>query len=260
MKNIFQDFQNYRDDGSGLASWENSPEPLVPAPTLSRNPFQEFHQLARPPQNQIPLDQILAAHDEAVGRLTEGYRLLVHDEAEDGLFQPDGDTIVRIYAAAETIALHIACEAGDIETFCLHALRNDDPDFFLTGPLGLYISALCNVSSAPAIHLDLAGPDQRIPLLGYRLPEGHTLTIQGNLNDLIGISLEGGHLVVNGNVGRYLGAGMVSGKIEIHGDAGRFIGEQMLGGEIHISGKLGGTGKPLAGEIHHHKRRIYPPL
>ena len=222
------------------------------------NPFEEFRDYAAPPEQKIPLDQILEAHASVMSRLEEGYKLLVSDEAEEGAWQPDADSIVRVYEHAEGIVAEMEFEAADIEAFCLHATQSSDLGFFLMGPLGLYLSALCNACTETEIRMNLGTRGTRIPLLGYRLRTGLSLTVEGDLGDLVGISLDGGHLEIRGNVGRYLGAGMTKGRTDIKGEAGRFIGEQMIGGEIHLSGKIGGMGKPLGGEIYHRSRRVYP--
>lgn len=222
-----------------------------------RNPFAEFSTFDKEESRKIPLDDILSAHEDVLGRLTEGFKRLVTDEAGDGLWQPDGDSIVRVYGEASEIVSAFPYSVGDIEAFTLSAVGSEDPDFFLMGPLGLYLSALCNHSTERLISFNLVGQDIRLPLLGYRMTEGQELKVQGHLGDLIGISMEGGELEVTGNVGRYLGAGMIGGQIRVSGDAGRFIAEQMVGGEIHVQGRFGGVGKPTGGRVFHRKQMVY---
>ncbi len=243
MKNPFEPFQETDQDGAKSRRKEG----VAYRPrTTVKNPFEEFRGFERP-NREIPLDEILVLHDSVMTCLTEGYKRLVADEVGEGVWREDGDSIVRIYARAEEIAREVIWETGDIEAFCLQALQSDDPDFFLMGPLGLYLSALCNASRESEISINLSVQELRVPLMGYRLAEGVHLAVEGDLGDLIGISMEGGHLKVVGNVGRYLGAGMGEGRIEVSGEAGRFVGEQMVGGEIHIQGRLGGIGKPQGG-------------
>ena len=253
MKNPFEAFQETDQDGArALRKGAGADRPR----TAVKNPFEEFRGFERP-DREIPLDEILVSHDSVMACLTGGYKRLVADEVGEGVWREDGDSIVRIYARAEEIAREVTWETGDVEAFCIQALQSDDPDFFLMGPLGLYLSALCNVSREPEISINLSVQELRVPLLGYRLAEGIRLTVEGDLGDLTGISMEGGRLKVVGNVGRYLGAGMEEGRIDVSGEAGRFVGEQMVGGEIHIQGRLGGVGKPQGGEIYHRKQRIY---
>jgi len=175
----------------------------------------------------------------------------------DGVWREDRASIVRTYEAACDLARAMTWRAEDIEAFGAHALRRDDPDFFLIGPLGLFLSAFCNASSEDQLRLNLSGQDLRLPLVGYHLRAGLSLVVTGNLGDLTGISLSGGHLTVNGNVGRYLGAGMAGGRIDVSGDAGRFVGEHMADGEIHVEGRLGGMGDPQGGKVFHRNQQMY---
>ena len=222
-----------------------------------RNPFSEFASFEKQADRKIPLDDILSAHQDVLGRLTAGFKRLVTDEAGDGLWQPDGDSIVRVYSEASEIVSALPYTVGDIEAFTLAAVGSEDPDFYLMGPLGLYLSALCNHVEDRSVSFNLGGQDIRLPLLGYRMTEGQSLKVQGHLGDLVGISMEGGELEVTGNVGRYLGAGMMAGTIRVSGDAGRFIGEQMVGGEIHVHGRFGGVGKPSGGRVLHRKQVVF---
>ncbi|MCZ6636082.1 MAG: hypothetical protein O7G87_22015, partial [bacterium] len=186
------------------------------------NPFQEFKDRSVVPEKHIPLDEILVSHNSMMDGLTEGYKHLISDEVGEGVWREDGDSIIRIYDRAERLVRDLQWSAGDIEAFCLRSLQSDDPDFYLMGPLGLYVSALCNALKVDLVSMNLKGQELRLPLLGYRLRDGLTLKLEGNLGDLIGISLAGGHLMISGNVGRYLGAGMGGGRIDVDGDAGRF--------------------------------------
>ena len=49
-----------------------------------RNPFAEFATFEKAEEHKIPLDDILSAHEDVLGRLTEGFKRLVADEAGDG--------------------------------------------------------------------------------------------------------------------------------------------------------------------------------
>jgi len=222
-----------------------------------KNPFAEFAGKTPEPVRRLPMEDILAEHTDVLDSLEAGFKRLIEDEAGDGLWQPDGDSIVRVYEKACDIGTDVRVEPGDIEVFAHVAFRSEDPDFYLMGPLGLYISALCNASDRAEITLNFGGQDLRLPLLGYRFPEGRRLDVEGHLGDLTGISMTGGALNVNGHVGRYLGAGMAAGSIRVEGDAGRFVGEQMVGGEIRVAGRLGGVGKPVGGVVYHRRQCVY---
>ena len=223
--------------------------------SAKRNPFAEFVEDTRK-KRALPMDEILASHTATMDRLTAAYRALIDECVGEGLWQADRKTIESTYAAASQIVGQIDWEMTDIEAFCAHALQSNDSAFFVMEPLGLFLSAFCNASSQSDIHLDLTGHDLRLSLLGYRLRKDMTLTIVGDLGDLTGISLLGGHLKVEGNVRHYLGAGMIDGRIEVSGDAGRSIGEQMQAGEIHIGGRLGGVGNTEGGSIYHRDQML----
>ena len=222
-----------------------------------QNPFSEFSSFEKEADRKLPMDDILSEHEDVLSRLTAGFKRLVTDEAGDGLWQPDGDSIVRVYDEASEIVSALPYTVGDIEAFTLAAISSEDPDFYLMGPLGLYLSALCNHVEDRAVSFNLGGQDIRLPLLGYRMTDGQSLSVQGHLGDLVGISMTGGEIEVAGNVGRYLGAGMIGGTISVSGDAGRFIGEQMAGGEIRVNGRFGGVGKPVAGRVYHRKQVVF---
>ena len=121
------------------------------------NPFQEFKDRPDVPEKQIPLDEILASHNSVMDGLTEGYKHLIANEVGEGVWREDGDSIVRIYDRAERLVGDLQWSVGDIEAFCLRSLQSDDPDFYLMGPLGLYVSALCNALEADSVSINLKG-------------------------------------------------------------------------------------------------------
>lgn len=223
----------------------------------SHNPFAEFAPEDTSADSSLPMDDILATHAKAMAQLTEAYKRLIAQCVGDSVWREDRASIERTYAAALQIATEMPWKAEDVSIFGEYALQKDDPDFFLIGPLGLFLSAFCNASDLSDMKLDLGGQDLRVPLVGYRLRKSLTLTVVGNLGDLTGISLEGGHLKIEGSVGRYLGAGMTDGQIDVSGDVGRFVGEQMTGGLIHVMGRLGGLGTPKGGQIRHRKQLVF---
>lgn len=225
---------------------------------LSRlhNPFAEFAN-EEDDTPTLPMDDILASHAEAMTQLTDAYKMLIARCVGDSVWREDRESIERTYSAALQIAHETEWKPEDVSTFGEYALHKDDPDFFLIGPLGLFLSAFCNASDLSEMTLDVGGQDLRVPLVGYRLRDGLVLTVVGNLGDLAGISLEGGHLKIEGSVGRYLGAGMVAGQIDVLGDAGRFVGEQMTGGTIQVMGRFGGLGKPQGGQVRHRKQVVF---
>ncbi|MFT5368221.1 MAG: hypothetical protein ACI8V2_003184 [Candidatus Latescibacterota bacterium] len=256
MKNPFLEFDTDPESTtSETQPWEQ--ERVTGLLSRSHNPFSEFGRQDANAGHALPMDEILASHSAAMIQLTDAYKMLIAQCVGNSVWREDRESIERTYATALQIAHETSWKAEDVSTFGEYALRSDDPDFFLIGPLGLFLSAFSNASDLSDMTLDLGGQDLRVPLVGYHLRENLTLTVVGNLGDLAGISLDGGHLKVNGSVGRYLGAGMVGGQIDVSGDAGRFVGEQMTGGVIQVMGRLGGMGNPQAGQIRHRKQVVF---
>ncbi len=97
-----------------------------------RNPFSEFASFERQTESKIPLDDILSAHQDVLGRLTEGFKRLVADEAGEGLWQPDGDSIVRVYGEASEIVSAFPYTVGDIEAFTVAAISSGAPPSIAT--------------------------------------------------------------------------------------------------------------------------------
>ena len=147
------------------------------------------------------MDEILASHASAMGRLTDAYRALVAECMGEGLWQANRKTIEMTYRTASRIVREIDWEMTDIEAFCTHALQSDDAAFFVIEPLGLFLSAFCNASSQAKIHLELTGCDLRLSLMGYRLRHGASLTIAGDLGDLTGHFAHGRPLKNRGRCG-----------------------------------------------------------
>ena len=248
-KNPFREFDR-------VLPSEMPPEKRVSSSlSTTRNPFVEFAE-STAEKRVLPMDEILASHASAMDRLTDAYRALVAECVGEELWRANRETIEMTYREASRIVDEIDWKMADIEAFCTHALQSDDAAFFVLEPLGLFLSAFCNASPQAEIHLDLAGCDLRLSLMGYRLRQGVALTVAGDLGDLTGLSLMGGHLKIEGNVGHYLGAGMTAGRIEVSGDACKFIGEQMAGGEIHINGRLGGLGHAEGGAVYHRQHAL----
>jgi formylmethanofuran dehydrogenase subunit C len=86
--------------------------------------------------------------------------------------------------------------------------------------------------------------------LGYRLPYGKSLRIEGDTGNFTGSALQGGDITVTGASGDWTGAGMTEGKISIHKNCGRNTGEWMQGGEIWVENRIRGLGRITSGQIY----------
>jgi formylmethanofuran dehydrogenase subunit C len=221
------------------------------------NPFREF-QGYQGKEREIPLDRIIAAKDLILEQLVGGYHKLVEVEVHNLVWMVEHGTLLRVYAAAEKAITDLSFAVEDIEDFCF-ALENAQRfPFALGGPSGLYLSALCNRVEATEITLRLTGLKSRVHLLGYRLPEGKRLTIEGSCGDFVGAAMEGGEIFVQGNTGNWTGVGLRRGKITVEGNTGERTGEWMEGGEVRVGGRIGSLGRVDNGKVYVGDRQVAP--
>ncbi len=205
-----------------------------------RNPFEEFDTFSFK-KTQIPLDQIIES-----------------TEAKELVWMVQYNTIIKAYEVAEKHVREIDYSAEDIEDFCFALENTQKIPYFIPGPAGLYISALCNYAKEEEILLKLSELKTEINLIGFRLPKGKRLVIEGDAGDFTGIGLEGGELVVEGNTKNWTGAGMRSGKILIKKNIGLHTGEWMMGGEIYVGGRIRGLGNIVEGKVFEREKLVYP--
>jgi len=222
-----------------------------------RNPFDEFKDY-RKRRRDIPLDQIVKARDVTMAGIMAGYERLLEEEVKELVWLVQYNTVVKAYANAEKHIQDLTFNPEDIEDFCFELDRSDRIPYMITGPAGIYVSALCNKCEDDEIILKLDDMNTQINLLGYRLPAGKKLKIEGNVGDFVGIGVEGGELVVEGSGKNYAGAGMRSGKLVITKNVGHHTGEWMMGGEILVGGRIRGLGNIMDGKIFEREQLIYP--
>ena len=99
---------------------------------------------------------------------------------------------------------------------------------------------------------------RRWPFLGYRLPRGRRLFLEGDVGDFVGALLEGGEVTVTGNAGNYAGIGMKEGRLHIGYSTGKHTGEGMRGGILEIKGRITELGKVKDGTIYEGEKRVFP--
>ena len=213
-----------------------------------RNPFQDFCSV-RIQKKEIPLARIVRAKQAVMGRILEGYLHLVEEEVKDLVWLVEHSHIVRAYAKATKSVQAIDYDQEDIEDFCAELDNSDKIPYIVLEPAGIFLSALINNCEENRIRLLLHDYRRTFHFLGYRLPEGKTLVLQGDVGDLIGASLAGGRLVVEGSAGNWCGAGMLQGEIAVAGSTGQKTGELMRGGKIKVSGRVWGVGNCIGGKI-----------
>jgi hypothetical protein len=221
------------------------------------NPFQEFRTYTTQAR-ELPLDRILAQRDEVLQRLLQGYQTLVEEESKQLVWVVEQGALSRAYATAVEVLQGITFAPEDLEDLCLELDKSDGAAVPLGAPSGLFIAAMCNHVSAEEIRLNMQTLTRRWPFLGYRLPPGRCLYIDGNAGDFVGALLEGGEVMVTGNAGNYAGIGMHAGLVHIKHSSGKHAGEGMRGGTLRVDGYIGGLGKVKHGTIYEGSRQVFP--
>ena len=234
-------------------------EPLISeqGERATRNPFEEFGTYVLP-KKDIPLDEIVQSTEVVMDRIRGGYEKLLEEEAKELVWMVQYNTIIKAYEVAERYVKEIAYTAEDIEDFCFALENTQKIPYLIPGPAGLYISALCNYVEEEEILLKLSELKTEINLLGFRLPKGKRLVIEGDTGDFTGIGVEGGELTVEGNAKNWTGAGMRSGKILIRKNIGLHTGEWMMGGEIYVGGRVRGLGNIVEGKVYERDKMVFP--
>ena len=234
--------------------------PILPAERMTwatKNPFEEFKTFTLE-KSDLPLDQIVQSTEEVMDRIRWGYEKLLEEEAKELVWMVQYNTIIKAYEVAEKYIKEIDYSAEDIEDFCFALENTQKIPYLIPGPAGIYISALCNYAKEEEIVLKLSELKTEINLVGFRLPKGKRLVIEGDTGDFTGIGLEGGELVVEGNGKNWTGAGMRSGKILVRKNIGLHTGEWMMGGEIYVGGRVRGLGNIVEGKVFERDKLVYP--
>jgi hypothetical protein len=222
-----------------------------------KNPFEAFHH-AGVRKREIPLDNILKSKEETLSKILAAYEDLLKNEAKDLVWLMQYSTVIKAYSIAEKGMEGIEYAAEDIEEFCYALDHSDQIPYLITGPAGVYISALCNHAQEEEIRLHLRDLNVKINLLGYRLPATKKLIVDGNLGDFTGIGLDGGELILEGSGKNYTGAGMKRGKIVVRHNLGFNTGHGMTGGELVVGGRIKGLGKIVGGKVYERDQLIFP--
>jgi hypothetical protein len=222
-----------------------------------KNPFEAFHQ-AGVRTREIPLDKILKSKEETLYTILKGYEDLLKNEAKDLVWLMQYSTVIKAYSIAEKGIADIEYTAEDIEEFCYALDNSDQIPYLITGPAGVYISALCNHAQEEEIYLHLRDLGVNINLVGYRLPVEKKLIVEGNVGDFTGIGLDGGELIIEGSGKNYTGAGMKRGRIIVRHNLGFNTGHGMTGGELIVGGRIKGLGKIVGGKVYERDQLIFP--
>jgi len=223
-----------------------------------KNPFLDFRSVPCE-KKEIPLEGIVRDKQEAMLHILEGYLRLVEEEAKDLVWLVEHSRVVKAYSAAVKSIQELSYDQDDIEEFCAELDSSDKIPYMISGPAGIYVSAMINHCQENRIVLRLKDYQRTFHFFGYRLPAGKTLILQGDVGDFIGAGLSGGNLVVEGSAGSWCGAGMMRGEILVTKYAGQNTGEWMRGGQIHVEGRIQSIGKTLfGGRIYERGKLIVP--
>jgi hypothetical protein len=222
------------------------------------NPFLDFRALPYR-KKEIPLDRILRNRQEIMDHILEGYVRLVEEEVKDLVWLVEESHVARTYTAAVNTVTDLHYDQDDIEEFCAELDTAKKIPYMISGPAGIYLSALINHAPEERIVIKPQDFGRTFHFLGYRLPESKTLVLEGNVGDFVGAGISGGRLVVEGSVGNWCGAGMMNGEILVTGSAGQRTGEWMRGGEIHVDGSIESLGRGrLGGKIYQRGKLMNP--
>ncbi len=223
------------------------------------NPFQAFRTYAAP-QRDIPLDRILAQRDQTIQRLLQSYQAFVEEESRQLVWVVEQGALSRAYTTAVDMLKGIEFAVEDVEDMCVELDGTASPLASLGAPSGLFIAAMCNQAEERDITLNLRSMTRRWPFLGYRLPRGRRLFLEGDVGDFVGALLEGGEVTVTGNAGNYAGIGMKDGHLNIGYSSGKHTGEGMRGGVLQIKGRITELGKVKDGTIYEGEQQVFPPV
>src|SRR5499427_3664087 len=221
------------------------------------NPFEAFRSYSAT-RRELPLDRILARRDQVLQRLAQSYQALIEEESKQLIWVVEQGALSRAYSTAVDALRGIDFAVEDLEDMCLELDTNDGVTTPMGAPSGLFIAAMCNHVPADDIALSLRVFRHRWPFLGYRLPRGRRLYLDGDAGDFVGALLEGGEVVVTGNAGNYAGIGMRHGTLQIGYSTGKYTAEGMRGGTLRVGGRIGELGRVKQGAVYEGDRQVFP--
>ncbi len=224
------------------------------------NPFEDFKEHPYK-EREIPLDHIIQAGQSVMEKIIEGYLKFVEEEIKDLVFWlvEHHSRIALAYSAAMRTIRGLDYDIEDIEELCLEFDKGGRIPSMISGPAGIYLSALCNNSREEMVRLRLYELKQTFHFLGYGIPEGKVIVLEGNAGNFVGAGLAGGKLIVEGSTGSWAGAEMKNGEILITESTGQNTGEWMGGGEIHVEDRIQGIGKTIfGGRIYQDGKLVFP--
>ena len=221
------------------------------------NPFEAFRSYSAT-RRELPLDRILARRDQVLQRLSQSYQTLIEEESKQVIWVVEQGALSRAYSTAVEALRGVDFTVEDLEDMCLELDTNDGVTTPMGAPSGLFIAAMCNQVPAQDIALNLRLFRHRWPFLGYRLPRGRRLSLDGDAGDFVGALLDGGEVIVTGNAGNYTGIGMKTGLVQIGYSTGKYTGEGMRGGTLRVGGRIAALGRVKQGNIYEGDVQVFP--
>ena len=170
-----------------------------------------------------------------------------HRRRKQAIWVVEQGALSRAYSTAVEALKEIDFTVEDLRDMCLELDTNDGVTTPMGAPSGLFIAAMCNQVPAHEIALDLHLLRHRWPFLGYRLPRGRRLSLDGDAGDFVGALLDGGEVIVTGNAGNYTGIGMKTGTLQVGYSTGKYTGEGMRGGTLRVGGRIAALGRVKQG-------------
>ena len=214
-----------------------------------KNLFEEF-QPANIKRHLHTAETFHRKNETVISSWVKSYQTLLTDELGNLFWQVNPEHLASVYSKIVKDLQNLNYTGHEIGAFCMRLDQNSSLPLHVPGPLGLYVSALINCCHDSEFTFFTSGLTGIIHLIGYRLPEGKILTINGNSGDFAGAGLCGGTLIITGSTGNWCGAGMTSGKIHVQEDAGFNLGQWMHGGDIRVDGAILGIGeKRFGGQV-----------
>jgi hypothetical protein len=211
-----------------------------------KNPFQDFQSFSSV-QKTIPLHSIIHSKETILTQISLEFSRLVEAEVEKILRGKEESYLAQIYRAALPRIQGLQYDALDIEDYLLSLDQAPLAHFPSMLLAEIFLAAMVNEAREDRLRLPLHDGQRTFHFLGYRLPRGKTLTLEGDGGNFIGAALAGGSLIVNGRCGDWCGASMAGGEIIVQGSAGKHTGSWMRGGEIRVNGPVQSIGKTLFG-------------
>lgn len=222
------------------------------------NPFEAFRSYSGTARPELPLDRILARRDAVLHRLMQSYQTLIEEESKQVVWLVEQGALSRAYTTAVDALHGVEFSLEDLEDVCLELDSNEGVTTPMGAPSGIFIAALCNQVPAQDIVLNLRLFRHRWPFMGYKLPQGRRLHLEGDAGDYVGALLEGGDIVVTGNAGNYTGVGMKTGTVHIGYSTGKHTGEGMRGGLLRVGGRIAALGRVQQGEVYEGTQQVFP--